>query len=45
MAKVRKRTWTNKAGTQTAWIADYCDAQGKRHIKTFDKKRTLMLGW
>jgi hypothetical protein len=23
MAKVRKRTWTNKAGEQTAWIADY----------------------
>jgi integrase len=39
MAKVRKRTWTNKAGEQTAWIADYFDQQGKRHIKTFDTKK------
>jgi integrase len=35
MAKVRKRTWTSKAGEQTAWIADYLDQAGKRHIKTF----------
>jgi integrase len=39
MAKVRKRTWTNKAGEQTAWIADYFDQGGKRHIKTFDTKK------
>jgi integrase len=39
MAKVRKRTWTNKAGEHTAWIADYFDQDGKRHIKTFDKKK------
>src|SRR6202045_3424367 len=43
MAKVRKRTWNNKAGEQTAWIADYFD-QGKdgkpeRHIKTFRTKK------
>jgi hypothetical protein len=38
MAKVRKRTWTRKAGPQTAWIADYFDQAGKRHIKTFPKK-------
>jgi integrase len=39
MAKVRKRTWKNKAGEQTAWIADYFDQEGKRHIKTFDTKK------
>jgi integrase len=44
MAKVRKRTWKNKAGEQTAWIADYFDQGGKdgkpvRHIKTFKTKR------
>jgi integrase len=43
MAKVRKRTWTNKAGEQTAWIADYFspgkDGKPERHIKTFATKR------
>jgi len=34
MAKIRKRTWTNSKGEQTAWIADYFDQDGKRHIKT-----------
>ena len=38
MAKVRKRTWTNSKGEQTAWIADYFDQAGKRHIKTFETK-------
>jgi hypothetical protein len=33
MAKVRKRTWTNKSGEQTAWIADYDDQDGKRQKK------------
>jgi integrase len=39
MAKVRRRTWTNSKGKQTAWIVDYFDQQGKRHIKTFALKR------
>ncbi len=39
MAKVRKRTWTNKAGEQTAWIADYRDQGGDRHIQTFRTKK------
>jgi integrase len=38
MAKVRKRTWTNSKGEQTAWIADYFDQAGKRHIKTFTRQ-------
>lgn len=39
MAKVRKRVWTNAKGEQTAWVADYFDQAGKRHIKTFKTKR------
>jgi integrase len=39
MAKVRKRIWTNKQGEQVAWVADYFDQQGKRHIKTFQLKK------
>ena len=43
MAKVRKRTWRNKAGEQTAWIADYFssgpDGKPRRHIETFKTKK------
>jgi hypothetical protein len=39
MAKVRKPTWQNRKGEQTAWIADYFDQAGKRHIKTFERKK------
>ncbi len=39
MAQVRKRIWTNSKGERSAWIADYFDQAGKRHIKTFDKKK------
>jgi integrase len=39
MAKVRKRKWTNAKGEQTAWIADYFDHVGKRHIKTFSTRK------
>ncbi len=39
MAKVRKRTWQNTKGEQTAWIADYRDQAGERHIRTFDTKK------
>jgi integrase len=39
MAKVRKRTWTSGKGEQTAWVADYFDQAGKRHIKTFTTKK------
>jgi integrase len=39
MASIRKRTWTNAKGEQTAWIADYFDQAGKRHIKTFATKK------
>ena len=37
---VRKRTWTNGDGSQgEAWIAEYTDFEGKRRIRTFEKKR------
>jgi integrase len=37
---VRKRTWvTRKGETKEAWIVDYADQQGARHIRTFDRKK------
>jgi integrase len=37
---VRKRTWkTAKGETKTAWIVDYTDADGHRHIATKDTKK------
>jgi integrase len=44
MASIRKRTWRSKDGEQTAWVADYFDQNGKRHIKTFDTKKSAA-GW
>jgi integrase len=35
---VRKRTWIKGGEPQTAWIADYTDSQGNRHIRTFARK-------
>jgi integrase len=39
MASIRKRTWRNKDGEQTAWVADYFDQNSQRHIKTFETKK------
>src|SRR5215467_427786 len=37
---VRKRTWKNPKGeAKEAWIVDYVDQQGKRHIETFARKK------
>jgi integrase len=37
---VRKRKWVTRSGeSQTAWIVDYTDQQGDRHIKTFKQKK------
>jgi integrase len=37
---VRKRSWTTRLGEQReAWIADYVDGQGDRHIRTFERKK------
>jgi integrase len=36
---IRKRSWiTSKGEAKEAWIVDYRDKQGSRHIETFDKK-------
>jgi integrase len=39
MASVRKRTWRKGDEIKTAWVADYFDQEGKRHIKTHKLKR------
>jgi len=39
MASVRKRTRESGGETKTAWIADYLDQEGKRHIKTCKTKK------
>jgi integrase len=44
MASIRKRNWTSKGEVKTAWIADYFDQTGKRHIKTFSTKKAAD-GW
>ncbi|EMG53110.1 tyrosine recombinase XerD [Ochrobactrum sp. CDB2] len=37
---IRKREWTTPNGVQkTVWVVDYVDAQGKRRLKTFAKKK------
>ena len=37
---VRKRTWKSPSGEmREAWVVDYVDQHGERHIKTFAKKR------
>src|SRR5262245_27897761 len=40
LMSVRKRTWKNAKGEpQEAWIVDYVDQKGKRHIETFARKK------
>ena len=37
---VRKRKWITRSGeAKEAWIVDYVDQQGGRHIETFDRKK------
>jgi integrase len=37
---VRKREWVTSLGEERqAWVVDYRDQAGERHIKTFEKKR------
>ena len=37
---VRKREWTTRKGeAKEAWIVDYTDQEGERHIKTFKRKK------
>jgi integrase len=39
VASIRKRTWNSGGEQKTAWVADYFDQAGKRHIKTFPTKK------
>ena len=39
MASIRKRTWKSGDEVKTAWVADYSDQSGKRHLKTFERKK------
>ncbi len=36
---VRKRVWASCGGEREAWIVDYTDQAGDRHIETFAKKK------
>src|SRR5215475_6443045 len=37
---VRKREWTTRKGEpREAWIVDYVDQEGHRHIETFERKK------
>jgi integrase len=37
---VRKRQWiTGKGEAKEAWVVDYADANGKRRLKTFPRKK------
>ena len=37
---VRKRVWQTAGGeAKEAWVVDYVDQGGKRHLRTFDKKK------
>jgi integrase len=37
---VRKRVWTTKSGERKeAWVVDYADQAGERHIQTFARKK------
>jgi integrase len=37
---VRKREWTTRKGeAKVAWVVDYVDGKGERHIQTFAKKK------
>jgi integrase len=37
---VRKREWQTRTGEdREAWIVDYIDQEGDRHIRTFDRKK------
>src|SRR6516165_8921094 len=37
---IRKRKWTTRLGeAKEAWVVDYADQHGERHIKTFARKK------
>jgi integrase len=37
---IRKRRWVTRSGeAREAWVVDYVDQNGDRHIETFSKKK------
>ena len=37
---IRKRSWTTSKGQpKEAWVVDYVDQAGRRHLKTFARKK------
>jgi len=37
---VRRRSWTNRDGSHgEGWLVDYVDQRGRRHIKTFSRRK------
>jgi integrase len=39
MSSIRKRTWTANGVEKQAWLVDYFDQAGKRHVRTFATKK------
>ena len=39
MSSIRKRTWLSGGREKVAWVLDYHDQSGKRHIKTFRREK------
>jgi integrase len=40
---VRMRRWTTRLGEhKTAWVVDYADQKGERHLKTFKQKKAAV---
>jgi integrase len=39
MAAVRKRKWKHKDIEREAWVVDYVDGEGKRRLRTFERKK------
>jgi integrase len=39
---VRERTWIHNGKPGSAWVCDYVDQHGKRHIKTFKLKKDAL---
>jgi integrase len=44
MASIRKRVWKSRGAQHSAWVVDYRDQAGKRHLKTFATKKEAD-GW
>jgi integrase len=39
MASIRKRHWISRHGERTAWVVDYFDQAGKRHLRSFKTRK------